>query len=87
MTKRKILYHLGIRIGILLLLLISISIYAKVYSSDQFAFFLIQAYCLFLLLEMIYLFVKKKRNLGLINLTIIIIIEILPLIVLYRLLV
>ena len=84
---KKTLYHLGIRLGILILLLIFVFVYKKTGSIDEVAFFLSQAYCLFLLLEMIYFFVKKKKNLGLINLTILIAIEIIPILVLYLLLV
>lgn len=87
MGQKKVLYHLAIRIGILMLLLIGLFIYEKADSIDQVAFFLSQTYCLFLLLEMIYFFVKKNKKLGLINLAIIITIEIIPILVLYLLLV
>lgn len=83
MDTKKLLYHLLIRIGILILILIAVF---KI-NSDELAFFLSQVYCLFLLLEMIYFFVKKKKNLALINLALVIIIEILPVLVLIRLLV
>jgi len=85
--NQKMLYHLAIRIGILMLLLIGLFIYLKANSIDELAFFLSQTYCLFLLLEMIYLFIKKNRKLALINLAIIIIIEILPFLILLQLLV
>lgn len=85
--NQKMLYHLAIRIGILMLLLIGLFIYVKANSIDELAFFLSQTYCLFLFLEMIYLFIKKNRKLALINLAIIIIIEILPFLILLQLLV
>ncbi len=83
MDTKKPLNHLLIRIGILILLLIAVFII----NSDELAFFLSQAYCLFLLLEMIYFFVKKNKNLALINLTLLIIIEILPILVFIRLMI
>jgi hypothetical protein len=82
MGQKKMLYHLAIRIGILMLLLIGLSD-----SIDQVAFFLSQTYCLFLLLEMIYFFVKKNKKFGLINLAIIIIIEIIPVLLFIKLMV
>lgn len=84
MNKKKVLYHLSIRIGILILLLISAFVYREI-DFLELAFFLIQAYCLFLLLEMIYYFVKKNKNLALINLIFLIIIEIIPVLVLIQL--
>lgn len=84
MDLKKILFHVLIRIAILILLLIGIFIYRKIDFFES-AFFLIQAYCLFLLLEMIYYFVKKNKNLALINLIFLIVIEIIPVLVLIQL--
>ncbi len=92
MYKIKPVYHLLIRIGILILLLISVFVYSWLtydpneYSRhldpkigpDVLAFFLTQIYCAFLLLEMIYFFVKKHKTLALTNLVLLIIIEIIP---------
>lgn len=89
MYTKKPLYHLGIRIGILILLLLGVFIYGYLtYNPNQsirhvdpivgfyiLGFILIQIFCLFLLLEIIYLVEKKKKNLALINLTFISIIE------------
>ncbi len=83
-TTKKPIYHFSIRIGILILLLIVFFI--KV-NADEIAFFLSQAFCLFLLLEMIYFFIKKNKKLALINLIILIIIEILPILIFIRLMV
>jgi len=82
MDTKKPLHHLLIRLGILIILLIGIYIYGFL-KVDFFslAFFSIQAYCLFLLLEMIYFFAKKYKNLALINLAFFIVIEIIPLLV------
>jgi hypothetical protein len=84
MGTKKPIYHFLIRIGILILLLIAFFI--KV-NFDEIAFFLSQAYCLFLLLEMTYFFVKKNKKLALINLALLITIEILPILILIRLMV
>lgn len=73
MITKKTLYYILIRLGILILLLIGIFIFRKA-DSFELHFFFIQAYCLFLLLEMIYLFVKKNNNLALINLAFLIVI-------------
>lgn len=83
-TTKKPIYHFSIRIGILILLLIVFFI--KV-NADEIAFFLSQAFCLFLLLEMIYFFIKKNKKLALINLILLIIIEILPILIFIRLMV
>jgi hypothetical protein len=96
MDTKKPLYHLLIRIGILILLIIGVFIYSKfTYESNRsngelgaavgfsvITLFLGQAYCLFLLIEMIYFFSKKNRNLALTNLTFLIIIELIPILVL-----
>ncbi|MBB4800767.1 hypothetical protein HNP37_000806 [Flavobacterium nitrogenifigens] len=99
MYIKKPLYHLLIRIGIFALLFIGIFAYSS-YTYDPnpynrhlnpkigffgLAFFLIQAYSLFLLLEMIYFFMKKHKNLAFINLAFLIIIEIAPVLVLLQL--
>ena len=84
MEAKKPIYHFLIRIGILILLLIVFFI--KV-NADEIAFFLSQAFCLFLLLEMIYYFIKKNKKLALINLALLITIEILPILVFIRLMV
>lgn len=86
MGKKKALYHLGIRLGILILLLIGVFIFRKA-DSFELHFFLIQTYCLFLLLEMIYFFVKKNNNLALINLAFLIVIEIIPVLLFIKLMV
>lgn len=86
MDKKKTRYHSGIRIGILILLLTGVFIYRKA-DSFEIHFFLIQAYCLFLLVEMIYLFVKKKNNLALINLAFLIVIETISILVFIKLMV
>jgi hypothetical protein len=89
MYIKKPLYHVLIRVGILILLLIGIFIYTYLtYDSHQvirhvdpivgyyiLGFILTQVFCLFLLLEIIYLVEKKKKNLALINLTFISVIE------------
>lgn len=90
MYIQKPLYHVLIRVGILTLLLIGVFIYTYLtYDSHQvirhvdpivgyyiIGFILTQVFCLFLLLEIIYLTEKKKKNLALINLTFLVIIEI-----------
>jgi hypothetical protein len=64
MGKKKALYHLGIRLGILILLLIDVFIFRKA-DSFELHFFLIQTYCIFLLLEMIYFFCQEKQQFSL----------------------
>jgi len=87
MKTKKSLYHLLIRIGILILLLfIGIFINRKV-NSFELPFFLIQAFALFLLLEMVYFFVKKNKTLAFINLTLLIVIEIVPVLIFIHLMV
>ncbi|WP_426483376.1 hypothetical protein [Flavobacterium sp. 2] len=88
MDTKKTLYHLFIRLGILIAILVCIFLYGFI-KVDFFAeaFFLIQAYCLFLLLEMIYFFVKKFKNLALIDLGFLIVLEILPVLVFTKLMV
>ena len=100
MDTKKPLFHLGIRIGILILLFIGVFIYGYLnYPPNQYprhldpkigfsvlTFILIQIFCLFLLIEMITFFAKKNKNLAIINLTILIIIETPILVLLYILL-
>lgn len=90
MDTKKTLFHVIIRITILILLLIGGFLYYYLnYDPNQYnrhlapnvgffilAFILIQVFCLFLLLEIIYLVDKKRKNLAILNLTFISIIEI-----------
>jgi hypothetical membrane protein len=101
MDTKKPLFHLLIRIGIFILLFIGVFIYGYLqyeHNSNEYqkhfepklalsllTFILIQIFCLFLLLEMIYFFVKKRKILPLINLTFLLIIETPILILLYSL--
>lgn len=87
MNAKKIILHLLIRIGILVLLVGSVFLLWYITLDphkhcDEFGhkhfdtglgffiieFMAIQAFCLGMLIEMIYLFVKKKQNLGFTNL-------------------
>ncbi len=87
MNAKKIILHLLIRIGILVLLVGSVFLLWYITLDphkhcDEFEhkhfdtglgffiieFMAIQAFCLGMLIEMIYLFVKKKQNLGFTNL-------------------
>jgi hypothetical protein len=99
MERKKIVYHLGIRIAILILLLIGVLMYCHLtYDPNPYnrhlnpqigfwvlALFVSQIYCLFLLLEMIYFLIKKNKNLAVTNLVFFIAIEILPILTLIQL--
>lgn len=100
MDTKKPFYHLLIRITILILLIIGAFAYSKFAMESNtysdvgptagflfLALVLGQAYCLFLLIEMIYLFSKKNKSLARTNLALLIIIEVLPILVLFQLLV
>ncbi|OXA72147.1 hypothetical protein B0A67_08765 [Flavobacterium aquidurense] len=87
MNAKKIILHLLIRIGILVLLIgsffllwyLTVDRHSHCHGDDHkhfdtgLGFFIIelmaiQAFCVGMLIEMIYLFVKKKQNLAFANL-------------------
>lgn len=89
MEKKKIFYHLGIRLAIIISLLIAIVSFFNFFLSSnpitigEYAIISIVIYCILLFIEMIYLFQKNDIKKAFVNLGLIVTLSLIPITILY----